>query len=93
MQTYLLLADLSTYIKFQQRSKEGDVHMFKRILLAILICSLAVSGLAGFLSINNIQSIDSEGGTVLAARFDFTQVAILADPDCPTPTSGTGGGC
>ena len=68
--------------------------MFNRIVLATLICCIALSvSLTGFLLDDTNQNINAESDSAFAARFDFARTAILADPDCPLPTSGTGGGC
>jgi hypothetical protein len=72
---------------------KGLQSMFKKIVLIAIVLTIALTvNFAGLLPTDN-HAVDGSADTILAARFDFTQVAILADPDCPTPTSGTGGGC
>jgi hypothetical protein len=67
--------------------------MFKKMFLIALVLTIALSaGVAGFLPDSNFAA-DSGADTVFAARVDFTSSAIIADPECPTPTSGNGGGC
>ena len=67
--------------------------MFKKILLIALVLTIALTAsVAGIIPDDN-HTIDASSDSVFAARFDFTNSAILADPDCPLPTSGTGGGC
>ena len=65
--------------------------MFNRFILVILICSIV---LVASLAPNSSPSISAGNDTLQAAiQFDFNHIAAHSDPECPTATSGNGGGC
>jgi len=72
---------------------KGIQPMFKKILLITIVLTIALTTSVAGLLPDTHQAVDSSTDTLFAARFDFTHDAVLLDPDCPTGTSGTGGGC
>ena len=66
--------------------------MFKKMLLIALVLTIALTAAVAGL-VPDTHHVDSSSDTVFAAHFNATTMAVLADPECPLPSSGTGGGC
>jgi hypothetical protein len=72
---------------------KGIQPMFKKILLITIVLTIALTASVAGLLPDTHNAVDGSSDTVFAARFDFANNAVLLDPDCPFPSSGTGGGC
>ena len=68
--------------------------MLKKMLLITIVLTIILSATVVGILPNHHQSISAENDTMQATiQFDFNHIAVHSDPECPTPTSGNGGGC
>ena len=66
----------------------------KMLMITIVLIIILSASVAGILPNHHHQVMDADNDTLQAAiQFDFNHTVLHSDPECPTATSGNGGGC
>ena len=94
-QWWRMLSAESIYLSNnQQQVQKGTQVMLKKMLMITIVLTIILSASVAGILPDDHQTVSTGNDTLQAKiQIDFNHTVLHSDPECPTPTSGNGGGC